>query len=168
MRAKTYKNGHMYLYFTYDTEIGDLMLVSDGKSIVTVHYGAGALRPDVGIEEEDPILMDAYSEINQYFFGQRREFTIPCEPMGSEEEIKILNHLKANVPYGKFISYEALAEDLGIDIEAVRKAVDTCTCPIFYPTHSVINADKTPGGYVAEVNKKVRLLKLEVMNVRNR
>ncbi|MCF0113276.1 MAG: MGMT family protein, partial [Bacilli bacterium] len=42
------------------------------------------------------------------------------------------------------------------------------TCPIFYPTHRVINADKTPGGYAGEVKKKVQLLKLEVMNVRNR
>ena len=148
-----------YCYQTYETILGDLTLISDGKSIVTVHYGAG--EPQGCYCDEDQVLMEAIFEINQYLMGQRKTFDVPVDPMGNEKEKKLYRYVKDNVPYGKFGTYEGLAEALDMDPQDVEKMLETNSCPILIPCHRVIRANKKIGVYVGDISLKNDLLKLE-------
>ena len=148
-----------YCYQIYETDIGMLTLVSNGESIVTVHFGEGHLQ---GCRyEEDPLLMEAIFEINQYLFGQRKTFDFPIDPMGNEQEVKLYQYIKQTVPYGKLTNYEKLSEELGIPVDDIVEMLETNSCPIVVPCHRVIRASRRLGPYVTDPEIKNRLIHLE-------
>lgn len=140
--------GMSYSYFSYETELGEMTLVSNGKAIVTVLFGSGTL-PGC-FHEEDSILIEAIQELNQYIAGQRKEFSIPVDPLGSDTERKIYFYVRDHVTYGKFITYERIANELGVPLETVEEALHTNSCPIWIPCHRVIGADKKLRTYVGD------------------
>ena len=111
--------------------------------------------------EEDPLLMEAIFEINQYLFGQRKTFDFPIDPMGNEQEVKLYQYIKQTVPYGKLTNYEKLSEELGIPVDDIVEMLETNSCPIVVPCHRVIRASRRLGPYVTDPEIKNRLIHLE-------
>ena len=114
-------------YFTYDTAIGDLTLFSRDGKIIFIHFGERAIAS--GTREEDETLLLAIKEINQFFFGQRKDFDVPLDPLGDEDEKKILACLE-DVAYGTLTTYEAIAKKSGFPLEKVVEAIDGTTVPL--------------------------------------
>ena len=156
--------GMSYSYFSYETELGEMTLVSDGKAIVTVLFGSGTL-PGC-FRGEDSILIEAIQELNQYIAGQRKVFSVPVDPLGSDTERKIYFYVRDHVAYGKFITYERIASELDLPLETVEEALHTNSCPIWIPCHRVIGADKKLRTYVGDrLKMKKGLLAFEHQHV---
>lgn len=148
-------------YFTYETAMGDLTLFSRDGKIIFVNFGERSIAS--GTREEDETLLLAIKEINQFFFGQRKDFDVPLDPLGDEEEKKILLAAQ-EVGYGEVSSYEAIAKKTGLPLEKVEKTLLENPCPFFVPCHRIVHADRRIGGYIGGQENKVKLLKLEKAN----
>jgi methylated-DNA-[protein]-cysteine S-methyltransferase len=106
----------------------------------------------------------ATDELDRYFAGELREFTVPVD-LGSISPFdhSVLTGLGV-VGYGKTTSYGRLATQLGLTPAAARdvgKALGRNPVLVLVPCHRVIGADGSLIGYAAGLRFKRRLLDLE-------
>jgi AraC family transcriptional regulator of adaptative response/methylated-DNA-[protein]-cysteine methyltransferase len=105
----------------------------------------------------------AERELNEYFTGKRREFSVPLAPKGTPFQRAVWDRLQ-EIPYGETCSYEDLAC-------AVKKSPSACRAVgqangrnrivIMIPCHRVVNKDGSLGGYGGGLWRKKFLLALE-------
>jgi AraC family transcriptional regulator, regulatory protein of adaptative response / methylated-DNA-[protein]-cysteine methyltransferase len=111
---------------------------------------------------ESQLFAKLRSELNRYFSGTLKRFTIPIAYPGSPFQRKVWDGLLA-IPYGATISYEELARRVG-DARAQRAvghANGLNRIGIIIPCHRVVNKSGKLGGYGGGLWRKQRLLELE-------
>lgn len=105
------------------------------------------------------ILQDAVTQLQDYFEGNRTEFTFKLNPKGTEFQQKVWQEL-LNIPFGKTTSYLDLSKKLG-DVKAIR-AVASANGKnplwIVVPCHRVIGTDGSLTGYAGGLWRKKWLL----------
>ena len=113
-------------------------------------------------EDSLPILRQAALELIEYMAGQRREFTVALQPIGTAFQSRVWHELR-QIPYGKTRSYADIAKALGqpTATRAVGAANGKNPLPIFIPCHRVIASDGSLHGYSAGLDVKRALLSLE-------
>ena len=101
-------------------------------------------------------------QLQEYFQGRRREFTVPLRSAGSEFQQRVWAAL-CEIPYGETWSYLQLALRIGdaLATRAVGHANGANPIAIVIPCHRVINADGGEGGYGGGLWRKRILLDLE-------
>jgi AraC family transcriptional regulator of adaptative response/methylated-DNA-[protein]-cysteine methyltransferase len=102
-------------------------------------------------------------ELEAYFGGRLREFTVPLETPGSDFQRAVWDGLRT-IPYGETRSYGEQTRRLGFPPEAVRavaRANGENRIAIVIPCHRVIGADGRLTGYGGGLWRKRRLLDLE-------
>jgi O-6-methylguanine DNA methyltransferase len=104
----------------------------------------------------------ALEEIEAYFIGKLRGFSIPLDIRGTLFQKKVWDAIKA-IPYGQTCSYGDIARAIGNPkaFRAVGMANAENPLPIFIPCHRVIRSDGLPGGYGGGLELKKYLLALE-------
>jgi len=102
------------------------------------------------------------TELQAYFAGQLREFSLPLVYPGSPFQVRVWNEL-LQIPYGQTCSYEELARRIGAASgqRAVGHANGTNRIAILIPCHRVINKGGKLGGYGGGLWRKQHLLDLE-------
>ncbi len=109
-----------------------------------------------------PLLENCIAQLNEYFAGKRRNFSLPLHLVGTDFQQKVWKTLMT-IPYGTTICYKEEAQRAGNEkaIRAVAQANGANPIPIIIPCHRVINANGTLGGYSSGIDKKQFLLDLE-------
>ena len=160
-------------YATTDTPIGPLLVAATDAGLVRVAFDR---------EDDDAILQDLATriaprvvraptrldevrrELDEYFDGRRDHFELPIDWRLSRGFRKtVLEHLYADVPYGRTVSYLELATIVGNPkaSRAVGTAMATNPIPIVVPCHRVLRTGGNLGGYGGGLETKVKLLALE-------
>ena len=108
---------------------------------------------------EDAFGRELFYQLNEYFIGKRRKFTIPLRLEGTEFRLKVWNAL-LQIPYGETWSYGELAGFIGRPeaARAVGGANGRNPIMILVPCHRVIAADGSIGGYTGggpEIKRKL-------------
>lgn len=117
-------------------------------------------KKPIGIIPE--VLEDAVYQFQEYFEGQRTDFTLELNPEGTDFQKKVWKKLRT-IPYGKTISYLELAKQLG-DVKAIRAvAAANGKNPLWIviPCHRVIGSKGDLIGYAGGLARKKWLLELE-------
>lgn len=145
----------------YPSPIGPLRLVGDENGLTHLLFPEQP-TPLGMIEEETPLLRQAVQELDEYFAGRRREFTVPLRPGGTPFQQEVWAAL-LTVPYGRTVSYRDIAAQIGRPsaARAVGGANGSNPLPILIPCHRVIAAGGSLGGYSLGLEVKRRLLELE-------
>lgn len=113
-------------------------------------------------EGTSEVIERAIKELEEYFAGERREFTVPTVFTGTEFQCRVWSEL-LTIPYGHTISYGELAHRIGNPraVRAVASANATNPISIFVPCHRVIGSDHRLTGYGGGLTAKQILLDLE-------
>ncbi|TLP77328.1 methylated-DNA--[protein]-cysteine S-methyltransferase [Maribacter sp. ACAM166] len=107
-------------------------------------------------------LEDTVYQLNEYFEGTRKEFSLNLNPEGTAFQKKVWLALQ-NIPYGKTISYLELSKSIG-DVKAIRAAASANgknPLWIVIPCHRVIGSNGTLTGYAGGLHRKKWLLEHE-------
>src|SRR5690606_27112730 len=108
------------------------------------------------------ILEQAIAELEEYFNGNRANFSFSLNPSGTEFQKRVWTELR-NISFGKTTSYLELSKKLG-DVKAIR-AVASANGKnplwIVVPCHRVIGTDGSLTGYAGELWRKQWLLEHE-------
>jgi methylated-DNA-[protein]-cysteine S-methyltransferase len=160
--------GTVRRYWRQRTPLGDLTVVSGDAGIIRIALPGRAVSPTEAQPERDD---DIANELDEYFAGERRTFTVPVDlsdARGFRREV--LETLHTEVPYGETVTYGELAEMAGRPraARAVGTAMATCPAPIVLPCHRVV-ASGGIGGYgggAQGVELKRTLLALEGVHLR--
>ena len=150
----------MIYYYFYETIIGYLTISADEQGITDVSFGKR--NPVHAVCEETPVIKQAVSELQEYFEGRRREFTVPLHPQGTDFQLRVWQVLRT-IPYGKTWSYKQVATAAGNPnaSRAVGMANNRNPIAIIIPCHRVIGANGRLVGYAGGLDVKEKLLEIE-------
>jgi len=156
------------MYYTYlDTSIGELLLAGDQHALHELGFpdGPKRRRAEPQWELRDAIFSEAKAQLNQYFAGSLKSFSIPLEPNGTPFQLSVLDELK-KIPYGETVSYGEIAARLGKPqaMRAVGAANGRNPIPVIIPCHRVIGSTGKLTGFGGGLPTKEALLKLEQEN----
>jgi methylated-DNA-[protein]-cysteine S-methyltransferase len=157
----------MTLYHVvHPSPVGDLLLVASKKGLRALLWDDEASeRIRVGDTIEDtnnPILRAAVSQLDEYFAGRLKKFTIKLDPIGTPFQLKVWDVLR-RIPYGETMSYGEQAKAIGNPkaSRAVGGANGKNPISIIVPCHRVIGANGDLTGFGGGLPKKKKLLALE-------
>jgi O-6-methylguanine DNA methyltransferase len=107
-------------------------------------------------------LRQALIELNEYFSGRRREFTVPLDPQGTAFYRAAWAEV-ARVPFGETRTYAEIALTIGTPtaIRATGAANGANPVAPFVPCHRIIGSDGRLTGYGPGLPLKARLLAME-------
>ncbi|MBS5884595.1 MAG: methylated-DNA--[protein]-cysteine S-methyltransferase [Clostridium sp.] len=148
--------------FYYDTIIGEIGIADNGKGITNI-YIKNKLKIEKDIEiRETKLIKEAANQLNEYFSGERINFSISLDPEGTEFQHKVWNEL-IKIPYGETRTYKEIAEKIGNSkaARAIGMANNKNPILIMIPCHRVVGKNKSLVGYAGGLEKKERLLEIE-------
>ena len=110
----------------------------------------------------NPILNQLEIEINEYFKGLRKTFSVPLYIPGNEFSQAVWKVLQ-EIPYGKTCSYkeQSIIMNNPKAIRAIASTNGRNRIAIIIPCHRVIGSSGNMTGYAAGIDKKKWLLKFE-------
>ncbi len=144
-------------YYTFVSNVGEITVTSDENYIKAVHFGRSEYETKL-----TPLISEAVNQLREYFKGDRKIFTVPLKPDGTDFQQKVWKAL-TEIPYGQTTSYGEIAEKIGKPggARAVGNANNKNPIAIIIPCHRVIGANGSLTGYAAGLNIKKQLLSLE-------
>ncbi|AMA74047.1 MULTISPECIES: methylated-DNA--[protein]-cysteine S-methyltransferase [Aneurinibacillus] len=106
--------------------------------------------------------LEATKQLDEYFAGKRREFTLPLDIHGTAFQKMVWEQLR-RIPYGETRSYKdiALAINAAKAVRAIGGANNKNPLSIFIPCHRVIGSNGALVGYGGGLHIKEYLLRLE-------
>jgi O-6-methylguanine DNA methyltransferase len=150
----------------YDSPVGHLELAMSERGLVTLAFRGRWTAPhgakNVRWVEEPDRFRDVTCQLDEYFAGTRREFTLPLDLRGPEFHRSCWQAL-LRIPYGQTWSYAQLAREVGSPLasRAVGQANHHNPVAIIVPCHRVIASDGTLAGFGGGLAAKEFLLNLE-------
>ncbi len=141
--------------------IGALGLMDDGQGLSRVFLRREGCMPDAR-PGETPLTLQAAAELDEYFAGERRAFTVPLSPHGTAFQLAVWEALRA-IPYGRTRTYGEIAAAVGRPkaARAVGMANHDNPLLIFTPCHRAVGRGGALTGFACGLEVKRRLLELE-------
>ena len=144
---------------------GPLFLAASAKGLVRLEFEGRVqkLNPDsIHLQESDTKLAPYLQQLDEYFAGKRREFSIPLDLRGTEFQLACW-HALLDIPYGETRSYLDIAEAIGHPhaYRAVGMSNNRNPVAIIVPCHRVIASSGSLCGYGGGLDIKRKLLDLE-------
>lgn len=144
------------------TPLGPAKLVGDGDGLQSVTV----LNDESPASDDVPeVLSECKSQLEEYFSGERKQFSLKLNPQGTDFQKSVWNELN-EIPYGQTISYLDLSKRIGNtkSIRAVAAANGKNPIWIIIPCHRVIGSDGSLVGYAGGLSRKAWLLNHEQPN----
>ncbi|MDH5426835.1 MAG: methylated-DNA--[protein]-cysteine S-methyltransferase [Nitrospirota bacterium] len=153
-----------YAYWILPSPVGDLLLVNDGEGLCRLQFQDGAHPNTIDPQwkkQRNPFTA-VVKELEAYFAGQLRRFTIPVSLNGTVFQRAVWRALQT-IPYGKTVSYGAISKKIGNPnaSRAVGAANGQNPVSIIVPCHRVIGSTGKLVGYGGGLSIKTALLELE-------
>lgn len=148
------------LYTTfYASQLGKLKIQCSEEHVKAVVF----CNEEVNFKEDShPLLAACLTQLDEYFCGRRKEFTLPLQQDGTPFQQKIWE-LLLRISFGKTLSYQQLASQYG-DLKAIRAVASANgrnNLAIIVPCHRVIGSNQSLTGYAGGLWRKKWLLEHE-------
>lgn len=149
----------------HQTPLGLTEIVANEKAVLSVSLVAQPARG--GSVDDEPagvpvILQKFLKELDEYFMGSRRKFSVKLERGGTDFQRQVWRELE-NIPFGATASYADVARAIGRPkaVRAVGAAIGKNPHWVVVPCHRVIGRNGSLTGYAGGVEKKQWLLEHE-------
>jgi methylated-DNA-[protein]-cysteine S-methyltransferase len=153
----------MYTYCYVDSPLGPLLLAARNQAIEFLFFpGNKGQQPESNWRLNPSAFTEARKQLDQYFAGERRNFSVPLAPHGTPFQQRVWQAL-VTIPYGETTSYSDIAVKIGHPkaCRAVGMANRCNPIPIIIPCHRVIGKDGSLTGFGGGLAVKEQLLALE-------
>lgn len=144
-----------------ESPIGELTLIASDAGLRRISWPDedSADRDEAAFDDAHPVLAAAAAQLDEYFAGDRHEFDLPFDLIGTDFQREAWLAL-ADVPYGETTSYGEQAERIGRPgaSRAVGAANGKNPIPIVLPCHRIVGADGSLTGFAGGLDLKQKLL----------
>jgi len=148
-------------YSTYDSPLGELLLIGDGQALTGLYMQAQKYAREVQQEWKcDARPFQAVVEqLDAYFVGELRDFDLSLAPRGTDFQRTVWRAL-LDVQFGTTTTYGELARRIGSPNapRAVGLANGHNPIGIIVPCHRIIGANGSLTGYGGGIERKRWLL----------
>jgi methylated-DNA-[protein]-cysteine S-methyltransferase len=153
----------MTYYRIIDSPIGPLTLAGRDHTLTHLLMSDHAHAPDrAGWQRDDTAFGAAAEQLGAYFAGDRTEFDLDVELVGTGFQRRVWSAL-LTIPYGQTRFYGQIAKQIGAPSasRAVGLANGRNPISIVVPCHRVIGGNGSLTGYGGGIGRKRALLDLE-------
>ena len=151
-------------YCVIASPVGKLLLTASGKHLTRLSFqnGEHPIKPEPAWIYNKQSFHETIEQLNAYFSGKRKTFTIKAAPAGTPFQQQVWKALKT-IPYGKTVSYGEIAQAIGKPqaSRAVGAANGKNPISIIFPCHRVIGSTGNLVGYGGGLSIKEKLLAVE-------
>lgn len=159
----------------YDSPLGGITLASDGKALTGLWFDGQKHYADTLDKENKernlPVFEEADAWLSIYFSGNVPDFTPATNVRGSDFRRRVCQIL-LEIPYGKTRTYGDIAKQIAAErglkrmsAQAVGGAVGRNPISLIIPCHRVIGTNGSLTGYGGGMERKVKLLELEKVDM---
>lgn len=152
------------VYDTFESPIGELLLVGSERTLHGLYMDAGHRPVDIRgrLKRSPEPFASVRGQLGEYFAGERREFDLAIEMHGTPFQLEVWRELM-EIPYGETTNYGELARRIGkpAGARAVGLANGRNPISVIVPCHRVIGAAGALTGYGGGLERKRMLLELE-------
>lgn len=151
---------------TVTTPIGELLIAASGRGLSGIWFEGGWPKTNLPGPSHDEaalaIIQCVRAELDAYFDGKLRAFSVPCDFRGTEFQKGVWSALQ-DIPFGEVVSYAQIADRVGRPkaVRAVGAANGQNPIPIVIPCHRVIGSDGSLTGFGGGIERKRWLLEHE-------
>ncbi len=145
--------------FFYRSPLGILRVAEENGTLVFASFAESS--PNT--LPSSPVLCEAKNWLDRYFAGRDPGPVPPLAPRGTAFQ-KAVWKAVGKIPYGKTVSYGALAVSMGLTprhARAVGNALHKNPLLLFIPCHRALGTDGSLTGFAAGLSRKAALLRLE-------
>ena len=145
----------------FPSPLGQIRATATDRGVSSLQFVDRA-KGRASADSSNPHLQNLRAELDRYFDGKLRRFTVRLDLSGTPFRLNVWKEL-SRIPFGETISYIELARRIGNPkaSRAVGGANGANPVCIIVPCHRVIAADGTLGGYSSGLERKKKLLALE-------
>jgi methylated-DNA-[protein]-cysteine S-methyltransferase len=160
------RNEMGYVYKMVESPVGRLKLIASDKGLAAILWEKDdPRRVRLSPIEPDPdnrFLKQTESELNGYFSGKLKKFTVPLDFKGTDFQKRVWAAL-LTIPFGETRSYGEIAKQIGKPdaSRAVGAANGRNPISIIAPCHRVLGANGKLTGFAGGLEAKDQLLRLE-------
>jgi O-6-methylguanine DNA methyltransferase len=146
----------------------DIILVGDEMGLHFIHLETGDGKRRFAVDKKwkynNDFFKETIREIEEYFQGKRKRFTIKLSPMGTNYQKMVWKEL-TGISYGKLNTYKEIAEKMGNPkaARAVGMANSKNPIPIVIPCHRVVGVSGKLTGFAYGLEIKEKLINFEKM-----
>lgn len=172
-------NKEIYITY-YNSILGKLTIASDGENIIGLwiegqKYFEDTIKNENIIKKDNlEIFIKTKDWLDRYFRGKRPDIKeLKLSPKGSEFRKNVWKIL-CKIPYGQTITYGRIAKEIAtlmnkksMSAQAVGNAVGHNPISVIIPCHRVIGVNGSLTGYAGGIGKKIKLLELENVDIKN-
>jgi len=154
------------IYQNWKSPVGRIHLVANESAIVALAFDENwpRIKAKLGRYEkrESHVIARAIRELEEYFAGKRREFTVELALEGTAFQKSAWAALR-KIPYGKTATYGQQAARIRkpAAVRAVGRANGLNRISILIPCHRVVGSSGALTGYAGGLKAKKALLELE-------
>ena len=161
----------------YNSPLGKILLESDGKNLIGVcidgqKYYINNLNEEIVLKDDLEIFNKTKNWLDRYFKNEKPEISeLPIAPIGNEFRQNVWK-LLCKIPYGETTTYGEIAKEVAkimnkklMSAQAVGNAVGHNPISIIIPCHRVVGKNGNLTGYAGGIDKKVKLLEIENVNM---
>ncbi len=154
-----------YVFKTTNTPVGRLKLIANDAGLAAVLWpndNPNRVKITAHLDKSHPVLLKAEEQLQEYFLGKRKNFSLKLNPIGTEFQRKVWQAL-LTIPFGETTSYLDLAQRVGNTkaCRAVGAANGKNPISIIIPCHRVIGSNGKLTGFAGGLDTKAQLLSLE-------
>ncbi len=146
----------------YESPIGVIEIIGTEEAVRSILFIEENRTTNFLHPETPPVLAECYNQLDEYFKGDRQEFTFPYQFEGTDFQKTVWNDL-IKIAYAKTESYKDIAVSIGNEkaIRAVGSANGKNKLSIVIPCHRVIGSNGKLTGYAGGLWRKEWLLQHE-------
>jgi methylated-DNA-[protein]-cysteine S-methyltransferase len=166
-------------YALVDTPVGQVVAAQTKRGVACLYYldNFGKLETVVDrlseglsprILEAPARLDDVRRELDEYFEGRRHDFDLKVDlSLIKTPFAKRLLQATARIPFGQTRTYRDMATAAGnpLAVRAAGNALGHNPIPIIVPCHRVLRTGGNIGGYTGGLDRKVKLLATEGVEI---
>jgi methylated-DNA-[protein]-cysteine S-methyltransferase len=143
----------------YNSTIGLIEVTGTEEGILSVHFVEDAATKN---PENHPCVRECVEQLEEYFRGSRKEFTVNVILQGTDFQKQVWQQLM-KIPFGEVVSYQDIAAAIGQPkaYQAVGNANGKNKISIIIPCHRVLGSDGKLTGYGGGLWRKEWLLQHE-------
>ncbi|HEU4839727.1 MAG TPA: methylated-DNA--[protein]-cysteine S-methyltransferase [Micavibrio sp.] len=155
-----------YVFRTMPSPVGELTLVAGARGLSGILWEndkAGRVRlGGMWEDKSQPVLAAAARQLEEYFAGKRKVFSVPLDFQGTDFQKKVWQAL-LTIPFGETRSYAQIANQIDNpkSVRAVGAANGKNPISIIAPCHRVIGSNGDLTGFAGGIAAKTLLLSLE-------
>lgn len=166
------------IYTTYyNSPIGKILLASKNNKLIGLwienqKYYLDKITDEMFEKDDEEILIKTKKWLDRYFNLERPKINeLDLNPIGSDFR-KLVWQVLCDIPYGKITTYKDIANIVSkklnrksMSSQAIGGAIGHNPISIIIPCHRVVGASGSLTGYAGGIDKKIKLLGIENVNM---